>query len=144
MLNTLPAVDILNLSGKDKNGVAVNEFVIKSLPDANAGILYMADGKTPVRVNQHLTRAEADGLKFDPKAGFVGDASFTYQAVADNGELGNVATVTLPIVNDCGNGGDCVCEDYNESVPTLSNFGILLMIILSSLIGASLVRKELN
>ena len=149
MSNALPAVDILNLSGKDANGVAVNSFIIKSLPSADAGILYMADGTTPVRVDQNLTREEADGLKFDPKAGYVGTASFTYQSVADNGDLGNVATVTIPVVDPCATGGgnpddNCTCDDYSSSVPTLSNFGLMLMIMLTSLMGALLARKELK
>jgi len=95
----------------------------------------MADGTTGVVVDQNLTRDESDGLKFDPKDGFVGDAQFTYRSV-DNGALGNVATVTIPVV-------DCVCNDYNKSLPAFSNFGLLLMMILTSLVGLLFVRKEI-
>ncbi len=148
MLNTLPAVDILNLSGTDENGVAVDNFVIKSLPDAQSGILYMADGTTAVVVDQNLTRDEADGLKFDPAEGFVGDAQFNYQAVDANGNLGNAATVTIPVVstlNSDNNGSaeDCECEDYNESIPVFNNFGILLMMVITSLFGLLFTRKEI-
>ena len=148
MLNTLPAVDILNLSGKDANGVDVDNFVIKSLPDAQSGILYMADGTTAVVVDQNLTRDEADGLKFDPAEGFVGDAQFNYQAVDANGNLGNAATVTIPVVSTLtpdnnGSAEDCVCEDYNESIPILNNFGILLMVVITSLFGLFFARKEI-
>ena len=148
MLNTLPAVDILNLSGKDANGVAVDTFVIKSLPDAQSGILYMADGTTAVVVEQNLTRDEADGLKFDPAESYVGDAQFTYQAVDANGNLGNAATVTMPVVSTLtpdnnGSAEDCVCEDYNESIPVLNNFGILLMLVITSLFGLFFTRKEI-
>jgi len=151
MLNTLPAVDILNLSGKDANGVAVNNFIIKSIVAEEAGVLYMADAVTAVEVDQNLSIDEADGLKFDPKEDFVGDAIFTYQAVDVNGNLGNIATVTIPVVetltpaNPDNNGSteDCVCNDYDESIPVLSNFGILLMIILTSLAGLFFTRKEI-
>jgi hypothetical protein len=151
MLNTLPAVDILNLSGKDANGVAVNNFIIKSIVDEEAGVLYMADAVTVVEVDQNLSIDEADGLKFDPKEGFVGDAVFTYQAVDVNGNLGNIATVTIPVVgtltpaNPDNNGSieDCECNDYNKSIPVLSHFGILLMIILTSLAGLFFTRKEI-
>jgi len=98
MLNTLGAVNILDLSGKDSNGDAVSSFIITSLPNANQGILYIADGKTPVRLNQTLTLAEANGLRFDPNINFVGDATFTYVAVDANGIKSSNATVTLPVV----------------------------------------------
>ncbi len=148
MLNTLPAVDILNLSGKDANGVAVDNFIIKSLPDAQSGVLYMADATTAVTVNQNLTRDEADGLKFDPAEGYVGDAQFNYEAVDVNGNLGNAATVTIPVVSTLtpdnnGSAEDCVCEDYNESIPVLNNFGILLMMVITSLFGLFFARKEI-
>lgn len=148
MLNSLPAVDILDLSGKDANGVAVSNFIIKSLVDEEAGTLYMADGTSAVVVEQNLSKDEADGLKFDPKEEFIGDALFTYRAVDVNGELGNVATVTIPVVGTLtpdhnGTDADCICNDYNESLPVLSNFGLFLMMILTSLLGLLFVRKEI-
>ena len=97
MLNSLGATDITGLLGTDKDGNIVTKFIIKTLPNANEGILYMADGVTPVRLNQELTREEANGLKFDPKAGFVGDATFRYAAIDDAGVVGNSATVTIPV-----------------------------------------------
>jgi hypothetical protein len=148
MLNTLPAVDILNLSGRDVNGVEVNDFLIKSIVIPEAGVLYMADATTAVTVNQNLTKDEADLLKFDPLDTFVGDANFTYQAVDANGNLGNIATVTIPIVGALTSSSnntveDCACEDYDESIPVLGNFGILLMLLLTSLAGLLFTRKEI-
>jgi CshA-type fibril repeat protein len=103
MSNSLGAVNILDLSGKDGNGDAVNRFIITSLPSANGGILYMEDGATSVQVNQTLTLAEANGLRFDPTAGFVGDVTFTYVALDDNGIKSTNATVTIPLINPVGN-----------------------------------------
>ena len=148
MLNTLPAVDILDLSGTDLNGAIIDNFIIKSLPDTASGVLYMADGTTAVEVDQNLTKDESDGLKFDPKEDFIGDAVFTYQSVDVNGGLGNVATVTIPVVstlNPDNNGSvaDCQCNDYNKSIPTLGNFGILLMVLLTSLFGLFFTRREI-
>jgi hypothetical protein len=148
MLNSLPAVDILNLSGKDADGEAVNNFIIKSIVAEEAGVLYMADGTTAVEVDQNLTKDESDGLKFDPKENFIGDALFTYQSVDVNGELGNVATVTIPVVgtltpDNNGSKKDCQCDDYNKSLPVLSNFGLFLMIILTSLFGLFFTKKEI-
>jgi hypothetical protein len=148
MLNSLPAVDILNLSGKDAEGVAVNNFIIKSIVDEEAGVLYMADGTTAVEVDQNLSIDESDGLKFDPKEDFVGDALFTYQSVDVNGDLGNVATVTIPVVgrltpDNNGSKENCQCDDYNKSLPVLSTFGLFLMIILTSLFGLFFTREEI-
>ena len=100
ILNTLGATNITNLSGTDKDGNAVVKFIIKELLNVNQGILYMADGTTAVTLNQELTLAEADGLKFDPKAGFVGNATFRYAAIDNAGVEGNVATVTIPVGNN--------------------------------------------
>jgi len=147
MLNSLPAVDILDLSGKDAEGVPVNNFIITSLVNAEAGVLYMADGTTAVVVDQNLTKDEANGLKFDPAEDFVGDARFNYQAVDVNGERGNVATVTIPVVgrltpDNNGSGKDCKCNDYNKSLSLLSNFGLFLIMTLTSLIGLFFARRE--
>ena len=100
LLNTLGAVNILNLAGKDCNGTEVESFQITTLPAANSGVLYMADGVTAVVAGQTLTRAEADALRFDPLVGFVGNASFTYVAIDGNGVLDtSPATVTIPLIN---------------------------------------------
>jgi hypothetical protein len=133
LLNTLPAVNILNLSGKDCDGVAIKRFVIHTVPDVNAGTLYLANGKTEVAStkslssekasvekdgliavtpNQYLTIEEADRLQFDPNENFEGNATFTYSSV-DSNELvdSSPATVTLPIVapsvaSNVNNGGN--------------------------------------
>ncbi len=240
MPNSLSAVDILNLSGKDSSGNSVSTFIITSLPNSNQGILYMSDGKTPVKLNQRLTLEEANGLKFDPNSNFVGDVTFTYVAVDGNDVRSSNATVTIPLTisynreivthNDSGvahgsdpivinvigndkgipegatvllvnsdgtltdeiivgggvwsvnrdnnvvftpargcsattpspinyvlrdtNGGisntssititgECICEPYRESIPVFSNLGMVLMMLLSMIIGVSLVRKEI-
>jgi len=112
LLNTLGATDIDNLSGEDCHGDAVGSFKIVTLPDAAAGVLYMADGVTPVTVGQTLTKAEADGLKFDPADDFTGDATFTYAAIDEDGNVdATPATVTLPI----DKGGICgICGHHHH------------------------------
>ncbi len=157
MLNTLPAVDILNLTGTDGNGVPADRFIIKTLPNEASGILYMADATTAVVADQILTKDETDGLKFDPKEGFVGNALFTYQGIDANNVFGNIATVTIPVVEtlssdnngsvvtpDHNNSEDCVCNDYNESVSALSGLGMFLMLMLVSLFGMLLSRNSLK
>ena len=125
MSNRLGAVNILDLSGKDENGDAVNQFIITSLPSTNQGVLYMADGTTPVQINQTLTLVEANGLKFNPDAGFVGDVTFTYVALDDNGVKGANATVTIPLINPVGNAPTADDKVNPKMLNTLSAVNIL-------------------
>jgi len=138
MVHTLGPVNILNLSGTDSEGNAVTTFIITALPFESQGILYMADGTTPVKVNQRLTLEEANGLKFDPKAGFVGDATFHYVAVDNNDVKGNTAVVRIPVIAE----KSCTCKPYKEDVPILSNFGMLVMVLFSISLGVLFLRKE--
>jgi len=142
LLNTLGAVNILNLTGEDCNGHAVEQFRIVTLPDAAAGTLYMADGVTAVTVGQTLTRAEADGLRFDPMPDFIGDATFTYAAIDANGNVdATPATVTIPLTNNVA-AGDCTCDDYETSVPALSVTSLLALALLVSATGLFFARRE--
>lgn len=153
LLNTLPAVNILNLSGVDCDGLAIQRFVIRSLPSSAMGILYLANGETVVTLGQYLSKSEADGLRFDPKEGFTGNAIFTYSSVDIRGlEDASPATVTIPV--SANGGGDncpednngtvvhtteCTCEAYNESIPSLSGLGLLLLLSFTLL----LVKREI-
>ena len=140
ILNSLGAVNIVNLSGTDANGTTIERFIITSLPSADQGVLYMADGTTPVTLNQELTLEEANGLRFDPNSSFVGNALFHYVAIDHNGVKGDAATVTIPVI--AGTTEECVCEDYTEDVPVLNRLGILLTMLFSSLFGLRFIRKE--
>ena len=154
LTHNLPAVNILNLNGQDCAGKDVENFRIITLPNANAGILYMADGVTPVKIGQLLTREEANGLRFDPADNFVGTANFTYVAIDANGRVDETpATVTLPIINVAnggnGNGGcqvgdeNCTCDTYETSVPASTPFGLMIMALLTLLIVRKSFKKEL-
>jgi len=172
--NSLGAVNILNLSGKDAEGMAVNNFRIKTLPDATQGILYMEDGVTAVVIEENLTREESDGLRFDPNENFVGDATFTYVAIDDFGLIGNEATVTIPVTAsnliapvvppvvtpavppvetvpavvetcvDTNHTDDCVCEDYNKSIPIFTTMGLMMMVLLTAVMGSVFLNKKLE
>jgi len=141
ILNTMGAVNITDLSGTDANGTAIERFVITSLPSADQGVLYMEDGKTPVTLNQELSLEEANGLRFDPKEGFVGDATFNYVGLDSDGVRGSEATVTLPIIGEAVT-AECVCEDYNESIPVFSGLSTLFMLLFGSFLGMFFTRKE--
>ena len=148
LLNTLPAVNILNLSGKDCDGNPIQRFIISTLPDENAGILYLENAETVVTLGQYLSIEEANGLRFDPNENFEGNASFTYASVDGSDRVdASPATVTLAIVAPVVSGEtnthvDEECEDYETSIPSLSNLGLLLMNMLILLMGTFFMKRE--
>ena len=152
MLNTLGAVNILNLTGRDCSGNDVGKFIVMSLPDASAGKLYMADGLTEVSENQELTAFEASEIKFDPSEEYVGEATFEYSAIDSFGTVDSTpATVTIPLIspvvaaandsNHTVHGPNCSCNSYSDSSAFSVTFGLFLLLI-SSLIGVLFLRKE--
>ncbi|MCG8239736.1 gliding motility-associated C-terminal domain-containing protein, partial [Tenacibaculum finnmarkense] len=135
------ATDIVNPTGNDTDGTVEN-YKITSLP--SGGTLFLADGITPVTLNQVLTVAQANGLKFDPDGTTNDDATFNIAAIDnDSGEDATSATITIPlgnvlpttddltsasissdagatdIVNPTGNDTDGTVENYKiTSLPT--------------------------
>ncbi len=158
VLNTLGPVDILDLSGYYSVGRDIERFKIVSLPDPSSGILYLEDGETEVQVGQVLEDCDADGLRFDPNPDFVGNATFQYASVNSNGEVDSTpATVTIPVYAKESNESDenvsetvgttstpneeCLCEDY-DSAPSLSLWGVLLMMIITLTIAKEEFNRE--
>jgi hypothetical protein len=95
--NSLGNTAIPALQANDLDG-SVASYKILSLPLATEGILTCCGG-TPVTVNQVLTPAQAATLQFDPVAGFIGTANFTYYATDNTGLVSNIANYNLPVVN---------------------------------------------
>ncbi|SFV61946.1 hypothetical protein MNB_SV-12-1055 [hydrothermal vent metagenome] len=95
IVNTLGAVDIEDLNASDDSDI--DHFTIKSLPDSQSGILYLSDGTTVVNIGDKLTLEEAQGLKFDPKTGFMGNVFFNYTSTDDEEEESSEASVMLTI-----------------------------------------------
>jgi len=99
MPNVNSYTPLLPPAGTDPNNSLgmVSGFVIATLPAPSNGILYV--GTTPVRAGQQLTSAQATTLTFDPEPTFVGNATFTFYAVANTAQLSNLpATYTIPVV----------------------------------------------
>ncbi|WCC45311.1 hypothetical protein PJW08_04020 [Tenacibaculum finnmarkense] len=76
------ATDIVNPTGNDTDGTIEN-YKITSLPIG--GTLFLADGITPVTLNQVLTVDQANGLKFDPDGTTNDDATFNIAAIDNDG-----------------------------------------------------------
>ena len=93
----------LNLTANtsDVDGV-VSTINVTSLPSPTQGVLYLADGVTPVVANQSLTPTQAQQLVFVPTPQYNGTVTIQYQAIDDLGEVsttGNIV-VNVLVVND--------------------------------------------
>lgn len=99
-----------NLSGTDADGT-LSYYNIVTLPSAASGVL--AYNGVPVVTGQAIPAGSLNLLTFDPAAGFVGNASFTY-AVTDNGGRADLTpnTYTIP-VNGTTTIAGTVFEDVN-------------------------------
>jgi hypothetical protein len=98
MSNAAPARSVLPLNATVTNGPPVGSYTIQTLPDPATGILYL--NGLPVIPGQIITIAEASLLQFDPVAGYVGNAVFTYSGSDTSGAgSNNIATFTIPIDN---------------------------------------------
>jgi uncharacterized repeat protein (TIGR01451 family) len=104
LANAGPTTLITGLAATDPDGT-VSFFKVESLPPASEGVLYYADGVTPVLLTDPpMTPAVAAGLKFDPSGTFTGNSSFTYSAIDNAGKTSLApATYTIPIIAPVAN-----------------------------------------
>jgi large repetitive protein len=90
-----------NLSGSDVDGTIASAKVT-SLPLATQGVLYLANGTTPVTTAMTLTTAQMAGLVFKPTPDYFGTVSIPYTVTDNQGGTSASAavTITLNAVND--------------------------------------------
>jgi hypothetical protein len=95
-----PAVNF-SLSGSDVDGTIASAN-ITTLPTAAQGILYLADGTTPVTTAMNLTTAQMAGLVFKPTANYNGTVAIGYTVTDNQGGVSVPAnaTITITAVND--------------------------------------------
>ncbi len=99
MLNTNAATAIAALSGADADEPTLQNFKILTLPSGSAGTLQLCNpGCTNITANQLIATSDIGNLRFDPLATFTGNASFTYTDIDNSGNVGNIATYTIPVV----------------------------------------------
>ena len=89
------------LTGTDVDGT-VDFVTVITLPPAIQGVLYLADGVTPVLANTQLTAAQAATLKFVPALNFNGTVNIPFTVTDDMGLVSTPANEVLTItpVND--------------------------------------------
>jgi hypothetical protein len=119
--NSLGATAIPSLKASDLDGTIINYTITSVLP-ATQGVLSIACGTvanpTPVGAtctggfadltpavlaanggNIVLTPSQINTLRFDPTAGFIGNATFNYFATDNNNLVSNTASYSIPVVN---------------------------------------------
>lgn len=104
MVNTNGPTAIAALSASDADGI-ISTYTILTVPVGTQGVLtYCSNGTEPctgavtvISANTPLTPAQIGTLKFDPAAGFTGNATFNYTATDNSGNLSNIANYTIPV-----------------------------------------------
>ncbi|MBX0291681.1 DUF11 domain-containing protein [Hymenobacter sp. HSC-4F20] len=95
--NTAGPQLISALNGSDADGT-ISSYTITALPTAAQGVL--SYNGSPVTIGQSIPATDANKLFFDPAAGFVGNAFFTYTATDNGGATSAAASYTLPVGQD--------------------------------------------
>ncbi|KUG06790.1 hypothetical protein ASU33_05520 [Solirubrum puertoriconensis] len=102
--NGSSATPIPSLVANDPNGDNTIVSYLISVPSAGGVLSYLEDNGTTVTISgtstvgqRTLSPTEIARLSFDPNAGFVGNASFTYTATDDLLLTSNTATYTIPV-----------------------------------------------
>ncbi|WP_407540290.1 tandem-95 repeat protein [Deinococcus radiomollis] len=83
-----------NLSASDTDGT-IASYTIVTLPAAASGVLSV--NGAAATAGQTFTAAQLGTLSFAPKAGFNGNATFTYSATDNQGAGSNTSTYTIPV-----------------------------------------------
>ena len=87
----------VSLTGTDIDGT-IQYVTVTTLPPAGQGVLYLADGTTPVVAGAQLTPSQAAGLIFQPAGGFNGTVSLSF-TVTDNESATSTPANALIIIN---------------------------------------------
>jgi hypothetical protein len=91
----------INLAGTDIDGAVVS-VTVTTLPPTSQGVLYLADGVTPVVAGAVLTPSEASTLVFKPAPNFNGTVTIPFTVTDNLGATSSPANVVITVnpVND--------------------------------------------
>ena len=103
----------VNLSGSDTDGT-IASVTVTALPPASQGVLYLADGVTPVLTTTVLSPTQAAALVFIPAQNFNGTVNIPFTVTDNQGAVSPVAItpITVTPVNDAP-----VATDNTNNVP---------------------------
>ncbi len=85
------------LTGSDIDGTIASVTV--TLPPSSQGVLYLADGTTPVTPGMSLTPAQARSLVFVPSLTFDGDLNLAFTVTDDQGSVSSPATLMVTVAS---------------------------------------------
>ncbi len=110
----------VDLTGTDVDGTVTN-VTITTLPPVAQGVLYLADGTTPVVAGTPITAAQAATLVFKPASNFNGTVTIPFTVTDNEGNISASANevITVSPVNDPPVDGDeinSVTEDTTLTV----------------------------
>jgi len=116
----------INLSGSDIDGT-IAAITVTTLPLATQGVLYLADGVTPVLANSPLTPAQAAGLIFTPAPNFNGLVNIAFNATDDGGATSPTATTSITVnpQNDAPDANNDVIAASEDVITTISSATLL-------------------
>jgi CshA-type fibril repeat protein len=98
-VNTLEDTDApVDLIGTDVDGT-INTVTVTALPNLAQGILYLADGVTPVVAGTPLIPAEAAGLIFRPAPNTTGIVGIEFTVSDNNGATSTLGNFVIDVAN---------------------------------------------
>lgn len=86
----------INLKGTDSDGT-VTGVTVTALPPVSQGVLYLADGTTPVLAGTVLTPTQAATLVFKPALNYNGAVDIPFTVTDNNGAVSTPATAHIDI-----------------------------------------------
>ncbi|HSH72275.1 MAG TPA: retention module-containing protein, partial [Methylophilaceae bacterium] len=86
----------VTLTGTDVDGT-VDFVTVTTLPPASQGVLYLADGVTPVVAGVPLTPAQATGLHFVPAPDFNGNVTIPFTVTDNLGAVSTPSSATITV-----------------------------------------------
>lgn len=101
----------VSLAGTDVDG-SIASVMITMLPTAAQGVLYYADGTTPVSTTTALTPEEAANLVFKPAQNFNGEVTVSFTVTDNEGVTSSSANAVITVnpVNDLP---DAIDDSYS-------------------------------
>jgi len=101
----------VSLAGTDVDG-SIASVMITTLPTAAQGVLYYADGTTPVSTTTALTPEEAANLVFKPAQNFNGEVTVSFTVTDNEGVISSSANAVITVnpVNDLP---DAIDDSYS-------------------------------
>jgi uncharacterized repeat protein (TIGR01451 family) len=107
------------LNATDADGT-VTRYALVSLPDPTQGILYLSNG-----TRASIGDVPAAGLYFAPTVGYVGNATFTFQAIDNRLAVSNTALYTIPVAQDLNS----TYTTYNSGKSVYSTGEVLAQVV---------------